>query len=330
MRLRSQRTRHANEIDDYSEERPLPDAAPEQEEASPPPSTRRRLSARDHLAITRRSLRAMRRHNLTNLSAALAYYAFLAIPSALLIAVGVLGLLGGRHAVTTIIDKLHGIVPDRARSLLQGSLTQVTQHRGTGIAVLVVGAVLALWSLTGAAGNTMWAMNIVYERRESRGFLRKRAAALAMITLALLGFGLCVGVLALGPHLSIWVGKAVGARRPVEIAWWIAEWPLLVAGLLLVFSGMLRFGPDVERRRRTLLSVGAVIAVFVWLAASGAFALYVSRFGQYNKSWGALSAVVVMLTWLWLSNLALLLGAEVDAEAERGPRWRRRPEVQGP
>lgn len=319
--------RGTRETDGYSIERPLPDEAPEPQPelaeptlAEPTPGD---LTRRDYLAILKRSLKELNRDHLTNISAALAYYAFLAIPSVLMIALGLFGLLAGPHAVTSIIGKLHGIVPGQARSLIQSSLTRITQTKSTGTSVLGVGSALTLWSLTGAATNIMWAMNVCYERTETRGFVRKRLAALAMIALALLGFALCFGVLALGPHLSVWVGKAVGAKTIIQIAWWVAEWPLLVAGLLVVFAGMLYYGPNVEHPRWRFLSFGSVLAVVIWLAASGAFAFYVSRFGHYNKSWGSLSAVVVILTWFWLSSLALLLGAEVNAEAERSRELRR-------
>ena len=127
----------------------------------------------------------------------------------------------------------------------------------------------------------------------------------------------------LGPHLSNWIGKAIGAKTVVEIVWWAAEWPLLVVGLLVSFAGILYLGPNVKHPRWRFLSFGSVFAMVIWLIASGAFAFYVSRFGSYNKAWGALSAVVVMLTWLWLSGVALLLGAEINAEAERSRELRR-------
>jgi membrane protein len=126
----------------------------------------------------------------------------------------------------------------------------------------------------------------------------------------------------LGPQLSRWLGDVLDAEQAVTIAWWVAQWPLLVLGLLIAFAGMLFLGPNVEGRSWSLLSFGSVLAVCIWLAASGAFAYYVSRFGAYNKAWGSLAAVVILLTWLWMSGLALLFGAEVNAEAERTRRQR--------
>ena len=281
------------------------------------------LSKRDYVAIVKRALKEANRDHVTNLAAALAYYAFLAIPSALLLAAGIFSLLAGPHAVTTIVDKLGTIIPAQAQTLLSGSLRRMTQHQATGAVVAGIGGALALWSLGGAMQNLMWALNIAYDREETRGFVKRRLTAFVMVFFALLGFALAFGVLVLGPHLSTWIGDAIGAKTVVKIVWWAAEWPLLVGGLLVSFAGILYLGPNVKHPRWKFLSFGSVLAIVIWLAASGAFAFYVSKFGSYNKAWGTLSAVVVMLTWLWLSALALLLGAEVNAEAERSRELRR-------
>jgi membrane protein len=306
---------------DRDEERPLPDEAPEprteREERRLEEHGPTRLSKRDYLRILRRAVQKFNGDHMTNIAAALAYYAFLAIPAALLVAAGLFGLLAGPHAVSTLIDKLNGILPGQATSLLEDSLKNLTKHKGTGITVLSIGGVLAFWSLTGAMQNLMWALNIAYDRDEGRGFLRRRLTALWMVIFALIGFALAFGVLVLGPHLSTWIGDALDAKTVTKIVWYIAEWPLLVAGLLVAFAGLMHYGPNVEHPRWRFLSFGSVTAIVIWLVASGAFAFYVSKFSSYNKTWGSLAAVVVMLTWLWLSAAALLLGAEINAEAER-------------
>jgi membrane protein len=313
--------RHKDETHDDSNERPLPDEAPEPQPEHEEPRLEdpgvTDLSKRDYLAIVKRSFKKFNRDHMTSIAAALAYYAFMAIPSTLLIVVGLFGLLANPNDITTVIDKLHGIVPGQATQLLEGSLRNLTQNSGTSISVLAIGGVLALWSLTGAMQNVMWAVNIAYDRDERRGFVRRRITALWMVVFGLIGFGLAFGVLVLGPQLSTWIGNAVGAQTPVKIAWYIAEWPLLICGLLFVFAALMFYGPNVEHPRWHFLSFGAILALVVWLGASGAFAFYASRFSSYNKTWGSLAAVVVMLTWLWLSSVALLLGAEVNAEAER-------------
>jgi membrane protein len=259
---------------------------------------------------------------MTSIAAALAYYAFLAIPSALLVAVGLFTLLADPSAVTTVINKLHGIVPGQATDLLDSSLRNMIHNTGTGITVLSIGGVLAFWSLTGAMQNLMWALNIAYDRDDARGFIRRRITALWMVLFALIGFALAFGVLVLGPHLSTWIGDLFGAETVTKVVWYVAEWPLLVVGLLFAFAGFMYYGPNVKHPRWRFFTFGSVVAIVIWLLASGAFAFYVSRFSSYNKTWGSLAAVVVMLTWLWLSSVALLLGAEINAEAERARQLR--------
>jgi membrane protein len=314
------------------QDRPPPDEAPVEDAPQPQPEQGEPrlgdpeptdLSKRDYVAILKRAVKEANRDHITNLAAALSYYAFLAIPSALLIAAGVFSLVAGPHAVSTIIDKLGTIIPGQAQTLLSDSLRRMTEHQATGAIVAGIGGALALWSVGGAMQNLMWALNIAYDREETRGFVKRRLTAFVMVFFVLLGFALSFGVLVLGPHLSTWIGDAIGAKTVVKIVWWAAEWPLLVVGLLVSFAGILYLGPNVNHPRWKFLSFGSLLAVVIWLAASGAFAFYVSKFGSYNKAWGTLSAVVVLLTWLWLSGVALLLGAEVNAEAERSRELRR-------
>src|SRR5437588_3129237 len=209
------------ESGDYLEERPLPDEAPEpqpeREEARHHDPGVGDLSRRDYVAVVKRAFKEFGHDHMTNIAAALAYYAFLAIPSVLMVGVGVSSLVAGPHAIPTVIGKLNHVMPGQATSLLQGSLMTMTQNKGTGITILSIGGVLALWSVTGAMQNVMWAVNIAYDREEGRGFLRRRITALWMVVFALVGFALCFGVLVIGPHLTSWIGRAVGAKIVVKI-----------------------------------------------------------------------------------------------------------------
>ena len=301
-----------------------PQPQPEHEEptlAEPGPSD---LSKRDYGAIVVRAGKQALKHHVTNLAAALAYYGFLAIPSLLLVSVGVFSLVGDRSAVDEIIDRLEGVVPQEALSLIRDSLQRVTElQSNSGIAIIVVGSVLALWTVTGAMDTLMWALNSAYEREETRGFAKRRLTALLMILLLLVAFALAFGLLVLGPHLSGWIGDAVGLEALVKWLWWTAQWPLLILWLLLTFATIFYLGPNVDHPHWRFLTIGTALSVFVWLVASGAFAVYTSQFGSYNKAWGSLAAVIIMLTWLWISGLALLFGAEVNAEAERSRELRR-------
>ena len=132
------------------------------------------------------------------------------------------------------------------------------------------------------------------------------------------GAALLTGVLLiLGPHLEHWIGSALHAETAVAWAWWLGQWPLLVIGLLSAFAVVMYLGPDVDHPRWRFITPGSVAAVVIWIAVSGAFALYTSAFASYEKTWGSLAAVIVTLTWLWLGGLALLFGGELNAEAER-------------
>jgi membrane protein len=307
-----------------SEHEEAPQPQPEHEEPTLRDPTPTKLSLRDYRAIVVRAGKEALDDHITNLAAAIAYYSFLAIPSLLLVAVGVFSLFAGPDAIGTITEKLAGVVPREALTLIDESLRRVTENQASsGISMAVVGTLLAIWSLTGAMQTLMWALNSAYERDETRGFLKRRLTALVMVVLMLFAFTLAFGLLVLGPHLSGWIGDAVGLEAVVAWLWWTAQWPVLILGLLIAFATILYLGPNVDHPRWQFLTFGTALAVLVWLLASGAFALYVSQFGSYNKAWGSVAAVIVMLTWLWLSALALLFGAELNAEAERSRELRR-------
>jgi membrane protein len=267
--------------------------------------------------VARNAFSAFRRDNMTSVAAALAYYAFLSVPAGLMVAVGTFGLLAGPHAVTVVVGKLHGIVPAQAASLVDGSLNRLVENRGTGLTVLVIGLAVALWSLTGAMQNVMWGVGIAHGCPDRRGFVRKRLVAALMIAFALIGFAVSFGVLVLGPALSTWIGRSTHQQTVVKVGWYAAEWPLALVGLLVAFAGLLALAADRRDDDRRAVSVGAIVATVAWVVASALFSVYLSGFASYNKTWGSLAAVVVMLTWLWLGGVALLFGAEVDAELER-------------
>jgi membrane protein len=275
------------------------------------------LSRRDVVAIAKRSIREALDDNLTTWAGAIAYALFLALPSALLLSLGLFSVLAGPDAVDTVMEKVGTVVPAEAVTLLEDTLTRIVENQSGGWAMIAVGGALALWAATSAMTTLMTALNRTYEREETRGFLQRRLTALAMLVLSLVAFGLVVGLLVLGPHVSEWVGEALGLESLVSWLWWAAQWPILLAGLFAVFAAILYLGPNVDHPRWALITPGSIVAVAVWLAASGLFAVYVSMFGSYDKAWGSLGAVIVLLTWLWLSALALLLGAEVNAEVER-------------
>jgi len=248
---------------------------------------------------------------ITDLAAALAYYSFMAIPAALLVAVGIVSLVLSPGDINTLVNKLGSVVPGEARHLL------LDLKPGSAGALIGVGFVLALWSTTGAMTAFMRALNRAYGREETRSFVRQRLTALAMVGIMCLAFLLVMVLLILGPPISSAIGDAIGMSAAFKAIWWVAQWPILFFGLVAAFSTLLYLGPNVEHPRWRFLTPGAALSTVVWLVASGAFAAYTSNFGSYGGAWGPLAAVIILLTWLWLTGIALLLGAELNAELER-------------
>jgi membrane protein len=269
------------------------------------------------LATLRTAARNTLRDGMPMLAQALAFSAFLAIPSTLLLVVGLFTLLAQPQTITNVIDRLHGVMPAQATQLLSDTLHRLDRQHGTSVALVVVGAVLALWSTTGAMTTFMTAVNLAYGHRERRNFVTKRLIAVAMVAVIGFAFVLVAVLLIFGPEVEKRVGDAVDLRGPLNWIWWIAQWPILIAGLFAAFATLLYLGPDHEERHWRVLTAGTAIAVAIWLLLSAAFAFYTAHFSSYNKAWGSLAAVIVMLTWLWLSSLALLFGAEIDAVGER-------------
>ncbi|MEX0816583.1 MAG: YihY/virulence factor BrkB family protein [Gaiellales bacterium] len=275
------------------------------------------LSRRDYKAIIIRAAKEARNDQITDLAAALAYYSFLAIPSLLLVSLGVFTLFADAEAINSLLERFGRVMPADATDLLGESLRRLNENDGGSLAMALVGFVLALWSTTGAATAFMRALNRAYDREETRGFVRQRIVAVLMVSVMLVAFALVFGLLVLGPVLSGWIGGAIGLESAFGWIWWVAQWPVLIVGLLAAFATVLYLGPNVEHPRWRFITLGAVFAAIVWLLVSGLFAVYTATFASYNKAWGSLAAVIVMLTWLWLTGCALLFGAEINAEAER-------------
>jgi membrane protein len=299
------------------ETKDAPAPQPEQREPELPDPGLTDLSFRDYRAIVVRAGKQALAHGITDLAAALAYYSFLAIPAVLLVAVGLFSLFASPDGITTLIDKLGTVVPSQATQLIEDSLRRMNENKSGSLVMVIVGFILALWTTTGAMTSFMRAVNRAYDRDEGRGFVRQRLVAVQMVVAMGVAFLLVFGLLVLGPVMSGWIGDALDIEGVMGWLWWVAQWPILLVGLLAVFATVLYLGPNVDHPRWRFLTPGAVFAVVVWLIASGLFAVYTSMFDSYNKTWGSLAAVIVMLTWLWVTAIALLLGAEINSEAER-------------
>jgi membrane protein len=268
--------------------------------------------------VLKRTVREARDDNLTDWAAALTYYGVLSIFPGLIVLVALLGLLG-EHPRTT--DALLGIVeelsPGATADTLREPIVSVIQAKGGAGALLGFGLAGALWTASGYVGAFTRAMNVLYEVPEGRPFWKLRPLQIAItIVMVLLLALVAVAIVVTGP-LARAVGGAVGLGSEAVTAWSWGKWPFLVLIVVVMLAVLYYAAPNVRHPGFRLVSPGSAVAVVLWLVASVLFGLYVSNFGSYNRTYGSLGAVVVFLVWLWISNLALLFGAELDSELER-------------
>lgn len=266
-------------------------------------------------ALLRRAAGQVKRDELTDRAAALTYYGVQAVFPGLLVVVSVVGLLG--HATAqSLIDNLGQITPGSVQSFLRTVIHNAQHQKGTAGILGAVGIVLALWSASGYVAAFMRAANRIYAMPEGRPIWRTASVRLAVtvFTVVCLVAGLII-VVATGA-VATQLGKALGLGSTAVLVWEIAKWPVLLVLFALMLAVLYTAAPNVRQGGFRWLSPGAALAVVIWLVASGLFAIYVANFGSYNKTYGSLAGVIVFLVWLWISNLAILLGAEFDAELE--------------
>jgi membrane protein len=275
------------------------------------------LSRRDLAAIAVRAARESVDDNVPALASAVAYRAFLAVPAVGLVTLGAFGIFADPGYADRLAARSLDTAPPEVVDLVSLVLRRLAEDSGGSLVAVAVGLVVAAWAILGSMTTLMWALNVTYERTETRSFLRQRVVALTIFLFTALAVALTFGLLALGPVASGWVGAWTGEEDLVGRLWWLAQWPLQLVGLSVAFAGVLYLGPNVEHPRWEFVTPGSVFAVVSWLAVSGAFAVYVGVFDGYDAAWGPLAAVIVLLVWLWLSSLSLLVGAELNAEAER-------------
>jgi membrane protein len=264
--------------------------------------------------ITKRAWAESKRDQVPLLAAGVAFYSFLALFPAMIAAVTVYGLVADPATVARQSEELADALPADAASLLTGQMEAVTQSPSQSLGLgLVIALALALWSASGGVGNLMSAVNIAYDEEETRGFVRRKVLSLVLTLGAIVFVVLSIGLVAVAPALLDNLVGAGPVRWGIEVARWLGLLLAVVVALAIVYQ----VAPDREPAQVRWVSVGAVVATVVWLFASLGFSLYVDNFGSYSKTYGALAGVVVLLLWLWLTMFIVLLGAEVNAEAEQ-------------
>jgi membrane protein len=268
--------------------------------------------------IAKRTFDQYRADGVTNLAAALTYRSVLSVFPGLIALVALLGVLGQYpQTFNAVLRIVGGFAPASTVQSVSGPLRQIITHKGGASALLGVGLAGAIWAASGYVGTFSWAANVIWEARRGRSWYRQWPfnIAVTLIALILITFVLVALVLT-GPVASS-VGKQLGIGSAALEVWGIAKWPTIVAVVTLMITGLYYIAPNVRPPSWRWLTPGAILAVVVWALTSAAFGLYIANFGSYNKTYGTLGAIVTFLIWAWLTNVAALVGIELDSEIER-------------
>jgi membrane protein len=304
----------ADSDDAFTEDRKR---APDPDDPSKPDSPDE-LTKASWLFVLRKTAHEFSKDHCTDLAAALTYYAVLSVFPALLVMVSLLGVFGqGRRTTNALLDVAADLVPASAVDILRAPIDQVVENRSAGLA-LVFSVLAALWSASGYVGAFGRAVNRIYAFAEGRPVWKLRPLQLMLTLAALVLVAAVAFMLAISGPVAHAVGKAIGLGNAAQTVWAVARWPVILVLVIVAVAILYHATPNVRQPKFRWLSIGSVVAIVVWALASVGFGLYVSNFGSYNKTYGALAGVVVFLLWLWITNLALLFGAELDVELERG------------
>jgi len=296
----------------------------ERERTAPAPDAPGKPDSPDDIAkptwgyALRKTVREFMADECTDLAAALTYYSVLALFPGAIAMLSLVSLVGQQQqTVDTLLQILRDIGASSAADTLEPTLTDLAGNQGAGFA-LVIGLATALWSASGYVGAFGRGMNRIYEIDEGRPIWKLRPTMLlvTLITVVLAAL-VAVGLVLTGPAAEA-VGSAIGLESTAVTVWSIAKWPVLLAVVVLIVALLYYATPNVKQPKFRWISIGAIVAIVVWVIASAAFGFYVANFSSYDKTYGSLAGVIAFLLWLWITNLALLFGAELDAELERG------------
>src|SRR5262245_34394597 len=267
---------------------------------------------------TKRVIAGFRDDNVTDWAAALTYYAVLSLFPAFIALISILGLVVDPATITRVVtDVVSQLGPSDAVNTFKGPIEQISSNRSTALFGLIFGVAVAIWTASNYVGAFMRASNAVYDREEGRPFWKLKPIQLVVTLILVLMAALVVLSLIVTGPVAKAVGDAVGLGDAAVTAWNIAKWPVMLAVVMLMLALLYWSAPNAKPAGFRWISPGSVVAVIVWIVASVGFAFYVGNFGSYNKTYGALAGVIVFLVWMWITNIAVLLGAELNAETER-------------
>jgi len=267
-------------------------------------------------AVLKRTFKEFREDNLTDWAAALTYYAVLALFPALIALVSIVGLLG-HSTINALITNIQAIpAAPESKKIIVNAIRDMSSHGSQAGAALIIGIALALWSASGYIGAFIRASNAIYETGEGRPFYKLRPLQMGVTLVMLLLIALSLAAIVVTGPVTNQVGQAVGLGNTGQTVFDIAKWPVILLVVSFMFSLLYYASPNVKQPGFKWITPGGVLAVVIWLIASALFALYV-KFFPNNKTYGSFGGVIVFLTWLWISNIAVLLGQEMNAELER-------------
>ncbi|GAA2716643.1 MULTISPECIES: YihY/virulence factor BrkB family protein [Streptomyces] len=295
------------------DERPAGPGPREMERAPDEPTG---LPARSWWVVLRRTVGEFRDDELADRAAALTYYGVLSLFPSLLVLVSVLG-AAGRQTTEKVLTALQRLAPGATREVVTGAVRQLQGGVGLGSVLAVVGLLGAVWSASGYIAAFIRASNAVYDLPEGRPVWKLTPLRLVLTVVMMVMACASALIVVFTGTLAHRVGSALGAGETALTVWSYGKWPVLVLLVTAMIAVLYWAAPNVRGRGLRWITPGSVLALVLWMAASAGFALYVANFGSYNKTYGSLAAVIVFLVWLWLSNLAILLGLEFDAELAR-------------
>ena len=268
--------------------------------------------------IARRSWERFAANGGTNLAGALTYRSVLSLFPALLVLVALLGVLGQYpQTYDAVLAVARRVVPASVVESISGPLQGVITNKGGAAALLGVGLAVTIWAASGYIGAFSWAMNVVWQAERGRSWYRQWPFNVAVTVLLLLFAGAVQIGLVLSGRLASSVGRQLGVGPGAVSAWQVARWPVMAAIVINLVAALYYLTPNVRPPSLRWITPGAVLSLVAWLAFSAAFAAYLTNFGSYNKTYGTLGAVITFLVWLWFTNIAVLVGAQIDAEIER-------------
>ncbi len=270
------------------------------------------VPAKGWLQIAKRGWAEAKVDNVPLLAAGMAYYAFLAIFPALIAAVLLYGLFADPATISQQVDGLGSALPAEIKQLITDQLSMASGSGKAGFGA-VVAILLALFSASGGMGNLMTAINTAYDEEENRGFVKKRAIALALTLGAIVFLLVVVALVAVLPAVLGFLGTSAFVTVLIQVVRWV----LIVVVITVALAVLYRVAPDRDAPQLRWVSVGAGVATILWIVASVGFSLYVSSFSSYAKTYGALAGIVILLLWLFITSYAILLGAEINAESEQ-------------